>query len=282
LLLLALALACGGLAAYATMQYLRENTMVPTLNSAPTPSSQVVVAARNLEPGIPLGPEDVKVIEWPGGNIPVGYGRTVEDVIGRSLIAQALMNEPVMDAKLADRGARGLQVEIPENMRAVTVRVDDASGVSGFILPKHRIDLMLTVGGGAPDAVTKLIMQNLTVIASGTVREKDEKGEVIPVPTLTVLVSPEDAEKLKHAETQGRMTFALRNAADLKEIRTPGIRLAGVMSGTSTGTAGTTVRRSAPPTVAPAAPLEKTVVEIIKSGVRQQICFGPGCGSGGN
>jgi pilus assembly protein CpaB len=157
--------------------------------------------------------------------------------------------------------------------------VDDAGGVAGFILPNHRVDLMLTVTGGNPnEALTKLIMQNLVVVAAGPVLEKDVKGEVIQVPTLTLLVTPEDAEKLKHAETQGRMTFALKNAGDVKTVRTAGAQLRHLLAGTSSAPARGGVR-TAPAPVLPAAP-QQICVDVIKNGTRQRQCFG-GEGRGG-
>ncbi len=140
-------------------------------------------------------------------------------------------NEPILDAKLADAAeGGGLPPLIPPGMRALSVRVDEVVGVAGFVTPQTRVDVILTITpSGSSDARSKVILQNIRALAAGQEIRRDEDGKPMTVTVVTVLVTPEQAEKLVLASTQGRIQMALRNMLDLDEVDTPGERVSGLL-----------------------------------------------------
>jgi pilus assembly protein CpaB len=276
ILILALALVSGGLAAYTTMRLLQERA-APLLAAEPPSSRQMVVAGRDLEPGELLSEQDVKLVSWPGGAVPEGYAQSVAEVVGRGVITRVAANEPLLDAKLADRsGGGGLAITIPEGMRAMSVRVDEVIGVAGYVIPGTRVDVLLTI---LPDGnsssqnatVSKVVLQNVQALSAGQVHSRDPEGKPITATVLTVLVSPEDAEKLALASGQGRIQLALRNMIDVKEVRTDGARVNQLLTGVAAARR-TPTRSSAAPAAAEQ-PSSATTVEVIKGGARALIRF---------
>jgi pilus assembly protein CpaB len=197
-----------------------------------------VVAARDLPLGTMLAPGDVKTIDWPSLTVPPGYATREDEVLGHGLITPVSANEPLMTAKLADKEAGGgLPIVIPEGMRAVSVKVDEVIGVAGFVLPGTRVDVLVTLsdGGDREEAATRVILQNVRTVASGQTIQKDANGEPQNATVITLLVTPEEAEKLTLAATEGQIQLALRNTLDMAEVETDGIK------------AATLVRTEAPP-----------------------------------
>jgi Flp pilus assembly protein CpaB len=138
-LMLAVALASGGVAALLAMRYLRQQA-VPVLT--PAKKGDLIIAARPLLMGTVLADADVKTIEWTGAALPVGYATSKADVIGRGVMSPLAENEPILEGKLAPRGAGGgLPVIIDTGKRALTMRVNDVSGVAGFVTPNTRVDV---------------------------------------------------------------------------------------------------------------------------------------------
>lgn len=183
-------------------------------------TTDVVIAVQKLELGIKIAPEQVRVVAWPQSLKPEGSFQKVEQVVGRGVIVAMLPNEPILETRLAakDAGA-GLTATIPEGMRAVSVKVNDVIGVSGFVLPGARIDLILT---GSPDQVqgnetSKVILENVQVLAAGQNIQRDEKGNPQSVQVITLLVTPEDSQKVALASAEGRIQLALRNPLDLNK-----------------------------------------------------------------
>jgi pilus assembly protein CpaB len=177
-----------------------------------------------------------------------------------------------------------MPIIIPEGMRAVSVRVDDIGQVAGFAIQGTRVDLMLTQappGGG--EQITKIVMQNLPLIAAGQTVQPDPNGNPVLVGLITVLVTPEDGEKLAHImKMGGQMQFALRNMLDVKEVRTNGVRMAQIMTGARApaGGGGGAVR---PRPVAPTTETPQSgMIEMYKAGVKSTIRFNRGGGDGGN
>jgi pilus assembly protein CpaB len=267
-IILLLALMSGGSAAYLALAYLRDRT--PRLMAAEAPRSQVAVAARDLPIGTIVAPADLRMIDWRGDAVPPGYVSNPETVIGRGLITPLRTNELVMEAKFAPRGAGGgLAITIPEGLRGVSVRVDDVIGVAGFVLPGTRVDVILTLPPKEErkETVTQVVLQNVSVLAAGQIVQQDAQGKPITVSVITVLVSPEDGEKLILAANQGRIQLALRNSLDLAQIETNGARERGLLPGVRSGAVRQAVVRSATPEAS------GTVVEAYKGGVRTLIKF---------
>jgi len=150
-------------------------------------------------------------------------------VIGRGLLMAMSGNEPILVSKLAPKEAGGgLSIIIEPGKRAMSVRVDDVVGVAGFAGPGSRVDVVVTLTGASTeqDPATRLILQNIQVLAAGQTIQRDIQGEPQTVPVVTLMVTPEEGEVLALAATEGRVQLALRNALDLEEVETSGVRIA--------------------------------------------------------
>src|SRR4051812_38443540 len=226
---LAIAVLAGGGLAYGTYNMVN-NQPVKTVS---TPTQPVVVAASNLQLGAELKAEDLQVIAFPLGKAPEGTFSQPSEVIGRGLIVPIVKNEPVLKAKLASKEAgSGLPPVIPEGMRAVSVRVDEVVGVAGYVLPGNRVDVLATANptDQRSDTTTKVILSNVQVLTAGTRMEQDQENtKPIAVTVVTLLVFPEQSERLALASTEGKIQLALRNPLDQGAPDTPGIKTAGLM-----------------------------------------------------
>lgn len=191
-------------------------------------SRDLVVAARALPVGVSLKPVDVKVIKVSLEQFPKGGFDKVEQVIDRPVISNILLDEPILEGRLAARGSgMGLAPIIPVGMRAVTVQVNEVIGVAGFVLPGMRVDVLVT--GTPPDPrgrVTNTVLQNILVLSAGQTIQPDSRSQSINAPTVTLLVTPEQAETLTLAANEGRIQLVLRNANDQGIEKTPGRQVA--------------------------------------------------------
>lgn len=270
--MLAAALASGGLAALLAMRYLQQKAI--PLAAQPIRSS-MVVAARGLPVGTIIADQHVKTIEWTGGALPLGYLGNPQEAVGRGLMTDLQENEPLLESKLAPKGAGGgLPIIISEGKRALTMRVNEVSGVAGFVTPNTRVDVLLTmenVNTGGEQA-TRIIMQDMRVLAAGQSIQPDNEGKPQSVPVVTFLVSPEQAETLALAAQQGSIQLALRNQLDTTEVKTPGARRSTLMRGPgAAGPARRTVSRDIPSIPAPER--QSQVVEVYRGGVRTLMRF---------
>ena len=197
--------------------------------SAPEPveMGELVVAARDLGIGAAIEATDLKVQPWPANRVPDGSFREIDDVISRVTISQVLVNEPIVDRRLAVAGSGvGLAPKVPEGMRAMAVRVDDVNGVAGFVLPEARVDVLLT---GSPSNradighMTRTILSNVRVISAGEHLAPDASGRPKRVPVVTLLLTPRQAELLTLASSQGRIQLILRNSMDQQQLETKGV-----------------------------------------------------------
>jgi pilus assembly protein CpaB len=182
------------------------------------PTHQIVVAAEPLVLGTRLDASKVKTIPWPSAQPMDGMITKIDDVGNRAVITNVADNEPILESKLApvESGA-GLPATIPEGMRAVSVAVNDVVGVAGFVIPGTMVDVLVTgTSMGSQGNVTRTILENIKVLAAGQKIEQDRDGKPQPVSVITLLVAPEDADKLTMASTEGRIQLALRNTADTK------------------------------------------------------------------
>jgi pilus assembly protein CpaB len=186
----------------------------------PLPMSHIVVASRPLALGTPLTAQDLALITWPEGTPLDGSFTRVQDCIGRSLITPISKNEPILEAKLAPKEAGvGLPAAIPVGMRAVSVRVDDVVGVSGFAMPGTMVDVLATgTPQGGDDSLTRTIIQDVRVLAAGQTVEQDKQGKPHTVGVVTLLLTPTQADQLTMASTDNRIHLALRNTIDTKIV----------------------------------------------------------------
>jgi pilus assembly protein CpaB len=256
-IVMALALLSGLAAAWLALNYLRQPES--PIRNVEAAEAEVVVAARDLQLGTVLTVEDVKLIGWPGGALPEGYSSSVEEVLGRGVITNVVLNEPLISSKIAVKEAGGgLPIVIPEGMRGVSVRVDDVISIAGFVLPGNRVDVLVTLdqGGQADNPVTKLILQNMSILTSGQVIEQGANGEPIQVTVITVLASPEEAEELVLAATRGRIQLALRNTLDMDSVSTEGARLNSLVPAQRQVVRSSAPRRATPPPSTPTRQIE--------------------------
>jgi pilus assembly protein CpaB len=265
LILLAFALASGVLAALLALRYLRQQS-APLVSAEPARAT-IVVAARALPVGSIIAAEDIKTLGWSGA-LPAGYIGAPAQAIGRGLLAPIEPNEPIMAGKLAAEGAGGgLNIMIDEGMRAISIAVDQIVGVAGFVLPTSRVDVLLTLPNPQQtnEPTTRIIMQNVRTLAAGQTIQQDKEGKPLPVPVVTFLVTPEQAETLALASQQGRIQLTLRNTMDTASTRTPGARVSSLMGGT-VRTPGP--RRAARPRTGVETTPTATTVEVYRGGVR--------------
>lgn len=276
-LLLILTLVSGSVAGYSVLQYL-EDRPTPVFAQSRISAQSVVVAARDLDVGTTVGSEDVRLVDWPGEAVPNGYARSVDEVLGRGVITEVATNEPLISSKLADADAGGgLPIVIPPGMRAVSVKVDEVIGVAGFVVPGTRVDVVLTMTPqNSDDTMSRVILENIRALAAGQEIQQDEDGEPMTVTVVTVLVTPEQAEKLILAANQGRIQMALRNTLDLESGETDGMRSSLLLSGRSSGgstasrtqsSSSTTSSSSASPSPSPG------IIEMYRGGARTLITY---------
>lgn len=268
-LILTLAIVSGAVAGYSALRYLQDRPTTLMAAEAPTEATPVVVAVRDVGLGEVLAEADLEIIDWPSETVPNGYARSAAEVVGRGVVSEIRTNEPILETKLADGAAGGgLPPLIPPGMRAMSVRVDDVVGVAGYVTPQTRVDVILTVTPpGSQDPVSKVILQNTLALAAGTEVQRNEEGEPMEVTVVTLLVDPEESEKLALASTQGRIQMALRNTLDLETVDTRGERIAGLLSnavrpGRAAVRTGSTGPASAP-----------GILEMYQGGVRTLISY---------
>jgi pilus assembly protein CpaB len=236
------------------------------------------VAATDLELGSELRPDDLRVIDWPAASVPSGAFERPSDLVGRGLVMPVIQNEPILPMKIASKEAgAGLPVVIPQGMRAVSVRVNEVIGVAGYVLPGTHVDVLATANptDAKANITSKVVLTNVQVLAAGTKMEQDtEKGKPMAVSVVTLLVDPEQAERLTLASTEGKIQLALRNPLDLTAPPTPGVRPAGLLGQAPKPAGPERAPRATRPPVAVASvapPVEPApTVEIIRGDKRAQ------------
>jgi pilus assembly protein CpaB len=271
LMVLVLALTAGGILAVGTYNYSNKQPV----EAATLPTKPVVVAAADMDIGAELRREDLRVIDWPASSLPANVITDPQEVIGRGLVLPVIQNEPILPMKLASKDAgAGLPPVIPPGMRAVSVRVNEVIGVAGYVTPGTRVDVVATVSPtqSQQDITSKVILTDVQVLAAGTKIERDaENPEPVPVNVVTLLVTPDESERLTLAANEGKIQLALRNPLDREAPKTLGIRPAGLMGSPAPARP---LPRALPRPVqaaasaAPAPAPEPTTVEIIRGDKR--------------
>lgn len=184
----------------------------------------VVVSARPLSLGTTIKPGDIKIVKMAAESFPKGAFSKDTEVLDRPVISNILADEPILDGRLAPRGAGvGLNVVIPVGMRAVTIRVNDVTGVAGYVLPGSHVDVLVTGHPpGAEQTVTRTFLQNMQVLATGQAMQADARGQAIQAPTVTLMATPDQAELLTLANSEGHIQLILRSGSDQAIEKTRG------------------------------------------------------------
>jgi pilus assembly protein CpaB len=267
---LLIAILAGGGLAYGTYDYL-QNVPVKTVT---IPTRHVVVANANLSLGRQLRREDLTTLDWPASAVPEGAFEDPAAVADRGLIVNVVKNEPILPAKLASKEAgSGLPPLIPQGKRAVSVRVNEVIGVAGYVLPGTHVDVLTTANATsrAEDITTKVVLQNVEVLTAGTRMEQDTNdGKPIAVSVVTLLVTPDESERLTLASTEGKIQLALRNPMDIEKTNTPGVRPGGLLGLAAPGP----IRKTPAPAGLPATVVPPPTIEIIRGDKRSQVAVG--------
>lgn len=226
------AVAFGLVAAISVSQYLaRAQAYTRNLN-------QVVVAKVEIPVGSRIIAEQLTVAQFPRNVTPEGAFATADKLIDRVAVVRIAAKEPVTESRLAPVGtAAGLSSVIPDGFRAMTVKVDEVVGVSGFIMPGTLVDIVVVTqppkATGQQEMVSKIVLQNIKVLASGQNidRPKNDREVERAVRAVTLQVTPEQAEKLALASSEGRLQLVMRNSVDQGDEVTPGANKSSLLSG---------------------------------------------------
>ncbi len=251
-------------------------TIVRQVAERGQPSEKIVVAAVNMDVGEAITSEHIKLSAWPKSTVPSAAIRNLEDakgkVVRRSFVAgEPVLTSKILDAELAAQGGL-LPLLVPEGLRGITIKVDEAVRESGFVQPNSHVDVVVSMRTRrGTDQVAKVILQNVPVLAAGqTVEMQDNKP--VKVTTVTLALTPEQAERLALAQTEskGKLILATRNIRDDKVITTAGV--------TREGLFGPSEEKPAEPRVADRAPLpvpkvRTHTVSILRGGNASERTF---------
>jgi pilus assembly protein CpaB len=293
LIVLGGALLFGTLAAVSVSRYLSSaQAYTKNLNN-------VVVAKVAIPLGTKIIPEQLSVVQFPRESMPDGVFDSVEKLVGRVAVINIAAREPITDSKLAAEGtAGGLSAVIPEGYRAITVKVDDVVGISGFIQPGAMVDVVVVIDpaeNSSQDPVSKIVLQNIKVLANGqNIDQPKNEREAASVKAVTLQVTPEQAEKLVLAANEGKLQLVMRNAIDQGDAQTTGVNKRTLLSGEHAMPAPspgalkseqaapvpaprrmrTVVEAPAPVVSAPQAPPPpRSSVEMIEAGKKRNVDF---------
>jgi len=223
----------GLIAAVSVKQYLLSaKTFESNLND-------VVVAKVDIPVGSRLVAEQLTVAQFPANVTPEGAISTIDDkLVGRVVVASLSPRDPITEGKLAPVGAAGgLSSMIPEGYRAMTVAVNEVVGVSGFIMPGTLVDIVVVItppkGSGNEEMISKIVLQNIKVLASGQNIDKPQNGREAEraIRAVTLQVTPEQAEKLALASSEGKLQLVMRNSVDQADEQTAGANKRSLLSG---------------------------------------------------
>lgn len=180
---------------------------------------EVMVAANDLQVGQRVEERDIRIIHINPADLPPGTPRRRSDVVGHGVIVPISKGEFILPNRLAGENAgSGLPSLIPPGMRAVSVRVNEVVSVAGFVTPGTRVDVLLTgTPAGGSEEQTTTVLQNVAVLASGHTLERTSTGEAQTTAVITLLVTPDDAQRLALASSEGHIQLALRNPLDTRQ-----------------------------------------------------------------
>jgi len=196
------------------------NPLGPKTDSGERSLDDVVVAKVEIPVGSRIIPEQLTIAQFRASVSPDGAFTVVDDkLIGRVAAISISPREPITEGRLAPVGAAGgLSSVIPEGYRAMTVKVDDVVGVSGFIMPGTLVDIVVVItapkGSGQEEVISKIVLQNIKVLASGQNidKPKDSRQVERSIKAVTLQVTPEQAEKLVLASSEGKLQLVMRNS----------------------------------------------------------------------
>jgi pilus assembly protein CpaB len=267
IVVLIVAVVLAGVATFSLWSYLQSKQQ--EVERAKVDMMEVVAAAENIPLGSTIEQRQLKKVLWPKANVPPGTFQDPALLVGRTAVSNIVVGEPLMESRLASSGSKAgvMAYLIPEGHRAMAVAVNDVAGVAGFILPNSSVDVIVTTTPPKGERISKIVLQNLRVLAVGQKIEEKE-GKAMQVPTVTVSITPEEAEKLALASNVGTLQLLLRGATDNAPASTRGASFPNLLSGSGqpTPTVAHVARRA--PAPAPAVSVrenDSVNITIIKS-----------------
>jgi pilus assembly protein CpaB len=201
------------------------------LNSHAAPHANLqryVAPAHALQAGDVLKPEDLVLVDWPSSIVLSSPFTKAGDLAGRAVIYPVASSQPILESYLAAPGSGiGLTTKIPEGMRAISVKSDEIVGVAGFLFPGSHVDVLVTFRAGSmPLPATQIVLQDVEVLTIGQKLQPDPQGKPETVNVVTLLLTPEDAQKMVLASSQGSIQFVLRNGGDHTRVPATAVQIA--------------------------------------------------------
>lgn len=226
------AVLCGLLAVMLVTRYLA------SVQNYARDLNNVVVAKTEIPVGAKITAEQVTLLPIPNGSAPEGAFRKLEDAVDRVAVIPIGVREPVTNLKLAPAGTEsGLSAVIPPGYRALTVKVDEIVGVSGFVMPGSYVDVVAVIipvaaNAAAQGPISKIVLQNIKVLASGAKLDSpSDQRQPAQVNAVTLLVTPEQAEKLVLAANESKLQLVMRNFGDQEDTQTGGANKSTLLAG---------------------------------------------------
>jgi len=249
---MAVAVVAGLLATFGIHRYVVNKTQV-----AAAPTGMVAVATGDIAPGTALAGGSLKLVSWPQELIPPQCAAALNQVEGRVVTFPISSGEPIMFSKLAPVGtAAGLSSLLNESKRALTVRVDDVTGVAGFLHPRDRVDVLADMKlKGVDENYSKVILQDITVLSIGQIWQQTEDDKPKVVNAVTLELTPEQTEIVNLASNEGKIRLALRGGGNKATVETSGVAISNLFAGMMKPPPATTPQKEAKP---------EKCVEVIK------------------
>ena len=241
---LLMALIFGATATFMALGWMKSQSQRQVQQAPPPlPTIPVVVAAKDIDAAHSIRAEQLSVVQWPKDSSPKGGFASVEELAGRVAVMPIGAGEPILDPKLAPKGTpSGMVALVSPEKRAMTVKVDEASGVAGFVIPNNRVDVVSSINRGdfSTDPMSRIVLENLRVLGTGQkIIEKDPDGKPQVVPTVTLEVSPKDGERLALAAQEGHLSLVLRSQKDEGVVTTKGIKNSRLYTSSASGNTDT-------------------------------------------
>ena len=236
---LLMALVFGATATFMALGWMKTQSQRQVAQAPQKPMAPVVVAAKDVDAANGLKAEHLSVVQWPKESCPKGGFGSVEEVVGRVTTLPMSAGEPILEPKLAPQGTpAGMVALVSDKKRAMTIKVDEASGVAGFIIPNNRVDVVVSINRGefSNDPLARVVLENLRVLGTGQkIIQKEPDGKPQVVPTVTLEVTPEEGERLALAAAEGHVCMVLRSQKDESLVATNGVKTTQLFKGTPTG-----------------------------------------------
>lgn len=237
-----------------------------------------VAPAKPLGPGELLRPDNLELVAWPAKEPIAGSFTKFDELVGRSVLYPISKDQPITDKFLSSPGSGvGLAARIPQGMRAIALRSDEVMGVAGFLFPGSHLDVLVTLRTtSSPDPTTCTVLQDAEVLAVGQKFQPEPDGKPVTATVVTLLLTPEDAERAVLASTQGNFHFVLRSGSDRVHVVDRPVSLTGLSGHGSVASSPPKAALAHPVPVRLSVPRKQIVVETISGDKQSTETFGGG------